>query len=138
MRVRVRSKVPGASREAMPDVLIELAGERITARQLISSAVEEQIRLLRMDSGRCRDVLDRQYLSAQEIRAQAATGVVRMPQPVLDVDVATEVTRAHRAFERGVFVVFVDGHQVDALDEELELRLGEPVTFLRLTALVGG
>jgi hypothetical protein len=138
VQVEVRSKVPGAAGEALPDVLLELADERTTAGELIRRAVAEQVRLLAADRPRARRALDRQYLSAADIRAQAATGVVRLPSPAPDDDTETEVTRAHRAFERGVFVVFAGGHQVTALDEELHLRLGEPVIFLRLTPLVGG
>jgi hypothetical protein len=138
VQVEVRSKVPGAAGEPLPDVLLELADERTTAGELIRRAVAEQVRLLAADRPRARRAFDRQYLSAADIRAQAATGVVRLPSPTPDDDTEAEVTRAHRAFERGVFVVFAGGHQVTTLDEELHLRLGEPVTFLRLTPLVGG
>jgi hypothetical protein len=88
---------------------------------------------------RCRALLDRQYLSAAEVRAQAATGAVKPPPAVRAApDAATEADRAYRAFERGVFAVLVGGRQVERLDEEVPLRVGEPVVFLRLTALVGG
>lgn len=141
VQVEVRSKVPGAAGEGLPDVLLELADERTTAGELIRRAVAEQVRLLAADRPRARRALDRQYLSADEIRAQAATGVLRLPAAAPDpgTEVEAEVTRAHRAFERGVFVVFAGGRQVTAaLDEPLHLRLGEPVVFLRLTPLVGG
>jgi hypothetical protein len=106
---------------------------------LIRLAVEEQIRLLRGDAARCQRALDRQYLSLEDIRAQAATGVVRMPgSGPAPSDVAAAVARAHRAFERNVFVVFAGGRQVRRLDEEIALRPGEPVVFLRLTPLAGG
>jgi len=135
----VRSKVPGANGDGLPDVLVDLATEVTTATELIRLAVEEQIRLLRGGAARCRCALDRQYLSTEDIREQAATGVVRMPAVVRTPrDVAVEVARAHRAFERNVFVVFVGGRQLRRLDEEIVLRLGEPVVFLRLTPLVGG
>ncbi|WP_328418178.1 hypothetical protein OG470_31455 [Micromonospora sp. NBC_00389] len=139
LQVKVRAVVSGAYRSGMPDVLVELASERATVRELIRRAVEEQIRSLGVDATRCQTVLDRQYLSAAEIRAQASTGMVRMPSPQLDSpDVAEHVARACRAFERSVFVLFVGGRQVERLDEEIVLRPGEPVVFLRLTALVGG
>jgi hypothetical protein len=135
-RVEVRSAIPGAA--GLPAVLIELAAERTTARELISRAVAEQIRLLRADLPRCRAALDRQYLTAEEIRAQAAGGAVKLPAPPVEPDVAAEVARAHRAFGRGAFVLLVGGRQVEELDEEIVLRLGEPVVFLRLTPLMGG
>ena len=110
-----------------------------TAGELIRHAVEEQVRLLGSDAARCRSALDRQYLSTEDIRAQAATGVVRMPAGLPpDRDAAEEVARAQRAFERNVFVVFAGGRQLRRLDEAVVLRLGEPVVFVRLTPLAGG
>lgn len=137
MQVEVRSRIPGGER--LPDVLVELAQERTTVRGLIRAAVEEQVRCWRGDVARCRALLDRQYLTDAEVRAQAATGVVRMPARVeLEPDVEAEVTRAWRAFDRGAFALFVGGVQAGGLDDEIVLRLGEPVVFVRLTALAGG
>jgi len=138
IQVEVRSKIPGATGDGVPHVLVELASERTTTRELIRRAVEEQIRLLRVGGVPHRPVLDRQYMSEEDIREQAATGAIRMPKAAAGTDVEAEVARAFRAFERNVFVVFVGGRQVDRLDDEIVLRLGEPVVFLRLTALVGG
>jgi hypothetical protein len=139
VRVQVRSKVPGADGDDLPDVLVDLAASVTTAAELIRLAVEEQIRVLRGDAARCQRALDRQYLSTDDIRAQAATGVVRMPARAPEPrDVDTEVARAHQAFERNVFVVFAGGRQLRRLDEEIVLRLDEPVVFLRLTPLAGG
>jgi hypothetical protein len=135
MRVQVRGKVPGGGGEGLPDVLVDLAAEVTTARELIRLAVTEQVRALRGDAARCRRALDRQYLSAADIREQAATGAVRMPAAP---DVAAEVARAQRAFERNAFVVFAGGRQLRQLDEETRLPSGEPVVFLRLTPLAGG
>ncbi|MCP3802217.1 hypothetical protein NLX83_23390 [Allokutzneria sp. A3M-2-11 16] len=134
MDIEVRTRVPD-----VPAVLVRLADDRTTARELISRAVEEQIRELRADTGRCRRALDRQYLSDEDLRAQAAAGVIKMPRPAPpEPGIAEEVARAHRAFARGTFVIFVGGHQVHGLDEEVVVRLGEPVVFLRLVALAGG
>lgn len=137
--IQVRSRVPGTCGDDLPEVLVRLADDRTTVRELIRRTVEEQVRELRADAARCRRVLDRQYLSNDDLMAQASTGAIRMwPQPAADPDVTAEVARAHRAFARGMFVVFVGGRQVVDLDEEVALRLGEPVVFLRLVALAGG
>jgi hypothetical protein len=139
LKIEVRSRIPGPAGDAPPSVLVGLASEQTTVRELIRRTVEEQIRELRADAARCRRALDRQYLSTEEIRAQAATGVVRyQPHDLTAPDPAREVDRAHRAFTNGVIAIFVGGRQVTELDEPIEVRLGEPVTFLRLVALVGG
>ena len=79
--VQVRSKVPGSSGDDLPEVLVGLATEVTTAAELIRLAVEEQIRLLRGDAGRCQSALDRQYLSMEDIREQAAVLAVRRRGP---------------------------------------------------------
>jgi hypothetical protein len=68
MRVQVRGKVPGGGGDGLPDVLVELAADVTTARELIRLAVTEQVRLLRHDAARCRRALDRHYLSAADVR----------------------------------------------------------------------
>jgi hypothetical protein len=138
VKVEVRSRTPGVVEDNTPTVLVELAEERTTVRELIRRAVEEQIHELRADASRCRRMLDRQYLSQAEIEAQAATGAVRMPIAHTAPDVDTEVARAHQAYAGKVFLIFAGGRQAGDLDEDIVLRLGEPVVFLRLTALVGG
>ncbi|MFI1995178.1 hypothetical protein [Actinoplanes sp. NPDC020271] len=139
VEVEVRTRVTGTS-GGLPSVLVQLAEERVTARELIRRTVEEQIRVVGADATRCRPMLDRQFLSDHDVRAQAATGVVRLPRrsPPEAPHVATEVTRAQQAFARGSFLIFAGGRQVTTLDEELTIRLGEPVTFLRLVPLAGG
>lgn len=119
--VQVRSKIPGG--DGPPDVRVDVTGLTTTAAELIRLAVEEQVRLLRGDGARCRQMLDRQYLSMEEIREQAATGAVRMPAVVPETapGVAEEIARAHRAFERNVFAVFADGRQLRSLSEEIAL-----------------
>jgi hypothetical protein len=124
--IEVRSRVPGATGADLPTVLLELEQETVVARELIRRAVAEQIRVLKADPEAFRRAFDRQYRQAGE------------PKRPDDLDAAAEVRRALKAFERGVFTVFSGGRQVESLDDEVRLRLGEPVVFLRLVALQGG
>jgi hypothetical protein len=136
--VEVRSKVPGASGPVLPAVLVELESETVTARELIRRAVLEQIATTRVTKEQARAMLDRQYLLPAEIAAMAATGAVKTPGRVVDPDPEAEIARAWKAFERQGFVLLCGDRQVHSLDEQLTVRLGEPVTFLRLVPLVGG
>lgn len=43
-----------------------------------------------------------------------------------------------QAFQDGLYFVFVDDVQIEALEHGLELREDSQILFLRLTALVGG
>lgn len=139
IEIEVRSRTPGRSGDDLPAVPVQLAGDRTTVRELIRRTVEEQIRGLRAGAARSGRVLDRRYPSDDDLRTRAGAGAIRTPpQAPTDSDVTAEVARAHRAFARGTFVVFVGGRQVVDLDEEVAPRLGEPVVFLRLVALAGG
>jgi hypothetical protein len=138
--VEVRSRVPDGG-AGVPPVLVELSQERITLRELIRLAVTEQVAELRVNVSRCRQLLDRQYMTDGDVAAAAKRGALKMPSRahmVGELDVDAEVERALHAFEGRRFVVFNGGRQVEHLDDEVSVRLGEPVVFLRLTALVGG
>ena len=140
MIAEVRGRVPDGD-AGMPAVLVELSQERITLRELIRLAVTEQVAELRMNVSRCRQLLDRQYMTDADVAAAAKQGALKMPSRAHmagELDVDTEVERALRAFGGRTFVVFNGGRQVEHLDDEVIVRLGEPVVFLRLTALVGG
>ena len=138
MQIEVRSRIPGD--DGLPAVLIELAEEMTTTRDLIRRAVIEQINVTKTDAARSRMMLDRQYMTPEDVRTRAAKGVIRIPTtaPSTPPDEDAEIERALRAFARGTFVIFCGGRQVETLDEEIPLRLGEPLLFLRLVPLVGG
>ena len=66
-------------------------------------------------------------------------GTIRYrPRDATLPDPAEEVARAQQAFADGVFVIVAGGRQATGLDDEVEVRAGEPVVFLRLVPLVGG
>ncbi len=54
------------------------------------------------------------------------------------IDPERQFERAVEAFGRNGFLVLIGDRQVEELDEEIELRLGVEVTFLKLVPLVGG
>lgn len=147
--VEVRSRVVGGSPDepVLAPVQLDLPEETITVAELIRRTVEEQVRELRvrqyLDLEQARRALDRQYLTAEEIVAQAERGAIR-PRPPRralhprQVDPAAEVERALRAFEAGAYLILVDGQRVERLDEEVRFAPGTTVTFLRLMPLVGG
>ena len=145
--IEVRCRVAGPRRDeaALPALPLVLTSERLTVRELIERTVEEQVRELaardRLSVEQQRRALRRQYLTEDEVRRQAAAGAVRFPSAVAEVrsiDPAEAVHMAVDGFERGAFLVLVDGRQAERLDEVLEPGPGSRVTFLRLVPLAGG
>jgi len=142
VQMRLGGAAPAAG--ALGPLRLDLFEEQLTLSALIRSTVEEQVRELRMrhalDWLAIAAVLDRHYLTEAEVAAQAANaGAVRLPsrQPG-PLDAELEVRRALAAFERGVVAVFVDGRQLEQLDEVITVRPGTRVVFLRLMPLAGG
>jgi hypothetical protein len=54
------------------------------------------------------------------------------------VDADTQYEKAIEAFKGNGFIVLVDDHQLQNLDDEITLHPETPVTFLKLIPLVGG
>ncbi|MFF3321488.1 hypothetical protein [Streptomyces sp. NPDC002889] len=98
---------------------LEIAEERLALRELIRRRVFEEV---------------------AEFHARGTgtfQGLVR-PRDSGRVDPQAECELALAAFARGGFLVLAGDRQVEELDEEVDLRLGIEVTFLRLVPLVGG
>lgn len=147
VKVEVRSRIVGAQSDHIPpNIVLELLNETVKVGDLIAGTVEEQIRDLlvtrKMDIDRAQRILERQYLTDEDIREQAAHGFVHTPTQQeshpLDVNIPREVAKAQQAFEKKTYLIVVDGYQPDTLDEELQLTSTSKVTFLRMTPLVGG
>jgi hypothetical protein len=81
-----------------------------------------------------------QVLTPEEITRGAQKGKLSMGGRDLDQDVDPQaaVSTALQAYEDGVYLVFVDGHQVVSLDEQVFLQPDSQVTIVRLVALSGG
>ena len=54
------------------------------------------------------------------------------------LDWEVQCDRACASFQRNGFLILVDGRQVSELDEQLDLRDGSEVQFVKLVPLVGG
>ncbi len=142
--IQVRSRTIGTTQTPLPPVAFDLLTETLTIRELIAHAVEEQIYELqiqqKLDTQSVQHILNRQYLINAEIQAQAKLGAVKMPEPIeiRKIDVSRQIRKATEAFEKGVYVIVIDGEQADSLDQTVMLNPTSKITFLRLTPLVGG
>ena len=140
----VQTKVAGRRRPLVPDFVLpppddlRRSGSPATLRELITRVVRHEVEAFRI---RQQENVFLRALTADEIDAAAATGVVRSGGSevgVQAVDVEVAVDRALQAFEDGLYFVLIDREQCLSLEEEVHVDEESTVTFLRLVALAGG
>ncbi len=131
MTVEVTVRDETTSGDVLAELSLQLAREQVTARELITSRVEAEVRQHNARSGAgspyrglVQPVEHERQLNADRPRAR--------------IDGDTQVRVALDAFARGRFLLLVDDRQVTELDIEVVLRPGSHVSFLKLTPLVGG
>jgi hypothetical protein len=141
--VTVQAKALGRKKPLFPDWTLSTPPEwddvetAVSLRDLVTRIVYQEVSAFRQRQAERRFI---QILTQQEIARGAQEGKVSMGGTNLDQHVDTEaaVATALQAFEDGVYLVFVDGPQVSSLDEQVHLKPGSQVTFVRLVALAGG
>lgn len=112
------------------ELLLTLSARQLTARDLIAERVRAECdaRLLGRD-GQTGPVL---------IEPDEKESTLNGTKAALEDRAQRHVQLALEAFESNAFILLVDDRQVETLDEALEVRDDSTITFLRLTALVGG
>ncbi|HLZ71095.1 MAG TPA: hypothetical protein VKV26_14430 [Dehalococcoidia bacterium] len=104
---------------------------QITVAELISKRVCEEVDEYNRNAGELFQGL------VQPLGAERTARGYRMTAP-RPIDAEAQALRALEAFTRNGFIVIVDDRQVERLDEEIELRSGTEISFLKLVPLVGG
>lgn len=141
--ITIECKVVGRTRPLSPGWSVPIppewgeAGGRLTLRDLITCVVHEEVGAFE-ERQRQRRLI--QVLTRTEIEAGARQGKIAMAGSDLaqETDSDLSAAAALRAFEDGLYFVFVDDEQQSDLDSTVYLKTDSRLTFLRLVALVGG
>ena len=112
-------------------VTLEFPTERTTVRELIRSRVYQEVQ----DYNRRRPETFNGLVRPTEAEQTLNGFKVKKGR---DIDWKKQFEKATEAFERNGFFILVDDRQAETLDEEIELRQGTQVSFVRLMPLVGG
>jgi hypothetical protein len=111
---------------------------RLTLRDLIEQVVRSEVAAFR------RRQENRQFLrvlTAREIEAGAEAGKIESggsEVPPQEVDDDEAVAAALQAFEDGLYLVVLDGHDHRDLEAQVYLQPDSRLTFVRLALLAGG
>jgi hypothetical protein len=128
--VRVRDEVrPGS--KSTDELLLPNLPDRLSVRELIRTRVREEVAKANADRSVPRRLLVAPLEAEETVNGYRLLGG-RTIEWERQADVAVE------AFQEQSFFLFVDGRQVDSLDEEVALHADSEVRFLRLMPLAGG
>lgn len=119
------------SREFADELVLPDLPDRVSVRDLIRTRVREEVARANADSSRPRRLL------VAPVDAEETLNGYKL-KPGRTIDWRRQADVAEESFARQGFFVFVDGRQVESLDQEVELGADSEIRFLRLTALVGG
>ena len=112
-------------------VTVSLPEPTITARELIRVRVFEEVKIYNEKlAGRFEGLV-------QPEGSEPEREGFRLRQP-RKLDWHEQSRAALEAFEHNGFLLLVDDHQIETLDEEIRVRPDTRVTFLKLVPLVGG
>lgn len=126
LRVESPLGAPGPALE-LPDL-----PDRIRARELIRTHVREEVARHNLDGSRPFQGLVTPTAAEHSLN----TATRRTGRPALDWE--EEADLAERAFDKQRFVLIVGDHQVESLEENVDLT-GEPeIVFVKLIPLAGG
>ena len=133
----VETKVTGQRRRGDQATTIDVLAGELTLSELIRSVVESEVEGFRQRQ------LDRQLLQVltnEQIAAGAAVGKITSGGSELDQEVDLDEAKATaiQAFEDGFYFVFVNGEQIEALNETVTVDDATTMLFVRLTPLAGG
>jgi len=130
MSIGVTVRDETTSGDLLQELELQLVSERLTVAELIRSRVEAEVRTHHASS----DTTPYRGLVQPESHEQRLNST----RPPKRIDPERQVEVALDAFSRGRVLVLVDDRQVTELADEVVLRPGSAVTFLKLTPLVGG
>jgi len=129
LTLTIRDEVLGGA--APYEWTLELPNERTTVREIIRGRVYQEVQ----DHNRKQEPTFRGLVQPEEAELTLNGWKLKTPR---QLDWKKQFERAIEAFEQNRILLLIDDQQAEGLDEELELKSGASVTFLRLTPLVGG
>lgn len=110
---------------------LEVLTERMSVRELIRSRVYQEVQ----DYNQKQPERFRGLIQPGE--AEQTLNGFKLPKK-RQIDWKTQFARATEAFEKNQILILLNDKQLESLDEEIEIKPGTAVTFLKLTMLVGG
>ena len=117
--------------ETLHEWSLEFLTERVTVRELIRGRVYQEVQ----DYNLTQPEVFRGLVEPSDAERTLNGFKLRKRH---QIDWKRQFEKSLEAFEQYRVLILVGEHQVESLDEEIEVKPGTEVTFLRLVPLVGG
>lgn len=136
MQIYIYVKQLGKRRNVVDKKVMQLDKTPDNTAALIAGIVALQVREYNQRLEQC-ELLN--YLTDEDIQVKAATGKINFGVNYngMPADMEKAIRNALQSFEDGIFRVFVDGKELESLEEPVMLKEGSELTFVRLTMLTG-
>ena len=136
MRVYVNVKQAGSRKNYITKEEMNFNFLPTTLRELIRIMVTENVRQFN-DRTKEEELLE--YLTSEEINNKIITGKVSFGEIYnrAEGDINKALECAFLAYEDGIYRVFINDNKTGKLDESIELKEEDVLTFIRLTMLSG-
>ena len=125
----IRDETAGG--KTLNELTLDILTEKLTVRELIRSRVYQEVQ----DYNRKAPEHFRGLV--QPIGAEQTLNGFKLKRR-RDIDWKKQFELACEAFGRNGFFILVDDQQAEDLDDQIELKTGTRVSFVKLTPLVGG
>ena len=136
MNVYVSVKQAGRRKDYIAKKELSLKDPPFSLRELITEIVRKS---LAEYNNKVSGFALLNYLTAEDLENQALIGKVAFAEfrNKQAADGTKAKAAAIQAFEDGIYRVFINEHEMLALDEKVPLKEGDTLTFIRLTMLAG-
>ena len=136
MKLYANVKQAGSRKNYITKEEINLNSVPTTLRELIGAMVTENVKQF---NARTKNEKLIDYLTSEEINNKLTTGKVSFGEmhntTLANINKALEC--AFLAYEDGIYRVFINDNEARGLDESLELKEEDVLTFIRLAMLSG-
>ena len=137
MILKIYLKQIGQRKQTVAPVDFEYLPVPRTVRELITQTVEACVNAynerVRQGDSRANPVTEKQIADMASV-GKIAFGINYGGR---EQDTGKAVDNALQSFEDGLYRVFLNDHELEKLDDNLDLHDGDSLTFIRLTMLTG-
>lgn len=140
-KVMVQTDILSSYSKPFESIILELIEAEMTVSTLIRRTVEKQVEQStdwrRLEWEKVRKILEKRCTPQENLEMQQQQGVIQVTE-IPSSKREEEISRAMHRFKKGEYIIFLDGKQLQSLEETITLTSTSKIIFLKLFPLMGG